>query len=147
MYLCMSIPVPPVVLPMILFAGFLVDTSTVPSFLSWLEHVSLVRYSYMIMTILEFRQWDIKCPKAITTTTPTMSCHFPSYESVLTSIGTDAEGLAPAIMALCGLGLAYLILGYVALSLTVPRTRAAKQGVEKIKCPDRTMSLSGAFSR
>ena len=120
--------VPPVSMPMALFAGFLVELHTVPAFLRWLQHVSIVKYTLHALVLVTFEGQNIHCP-------PTASgvgrvggeeggtgfpgggrCVYPSTESVLQRCSADEHSLGENLMILGGLGAGLLFLGYVVLA-------------------------------
>jgi len=122
--------VPPVSLPMALFAGFLVELHTVPGFLRWLQHVSIVKYTLHALVLVTFEGQDIHCP-------PTAGasgvggvggeeggtgfpgggrCVYPSTEAVLQRCASDEHTLGQNLMYLGGLGAGLLLLGYIVLA-------------------------------
>ena len=117
-------PVPPTVMPMVLFSGLLVDSDTVPVFLSWLENLSLVRYCYQSLVILEFREWDITCPK-------NQLCRYQDYDSVLHHVGTTDEALKSNLAGLAALTFGLFVLGYIFLNRRLPKPKANKNIVKR----------------
>ncbi|EWM22109.1 abc subfamily abcg [Nannochloropsis gaditana] len=117
--------VPPISLPMALFAGFLVELNTVPPFLAWLQHLSIVKYTLHALVLEAFAGQDIHCPPSLSHPGEGSDggglpggarCVYPSTPSVLRRCSADQHTLEENLIMLAGLGIGLLLLGYLVLA-------------------------------
>jgi len=119
--------VPTVSLPMALFAGFLVELRTVPVFLRWLQHLSIVKYTLHALILVTFEGQDIRCPVSASGEEGGGErrgegfpgggrCIYPSLESVLQRVSAGEHTLRENLVILGGLGAGLLVLGYLILA-------------------------------
>lgn len=84
---------PLVVLPLIMFAGFVINTRSIPVYIYWLQWVSPAKYAYIALALNEFGGLNLHCTSDQLRMLPREDgsgvvpvCAFPSGEIVLDSL-------------------------------------------------------------
>lgn len=71
-------------MPMALFAGLLLDLNNIPSFLRWIDFVSIIKYAYQMLLINEYDGKEMSC-------TGYLFCRYPSGDAVIEYVGTESS--------------------------------------------------------
>lgn len=92
---------PPLLMPLILFSGFLLNNQTIPSFLTWCKYISWFYFAYESVLINQWRDIDnITCPQlSFNSTQPLGNC-LMSGQDVIDLYDFDRNHLLRNIMAL-----------------------------------------------
>jgi ABC-type multidrug transport system ATPase subunit/ABC-type multidrug transport system permease subunit len=107
---------PVVLLPFILFSGFLLNVRSIaPAFLP-LEYTSLFRYGFSASMLILWEGRAVECDQG------PLACPFPSGAAVLTYFSLENDSLARDVAALALLALGWRV---IALLTLVARTHAA----------------------
>jgi hypothetical protein len=110
--------VPPVVMPMLLFAGELINIEDILPWLRWFQHLSVVKYAFHALIIADLEGRHIACPS------PAGYCPYPSAEAVVRSIGANPGpgGFRYNVTCLALLAPVFLVAGGLALSRKLKKT-------------------------
>ena len=103
-----------------LVSGLLVQLKTVPIWLSWLERISFINFSFRILAVNEFRNRSWPCPYAAALPTPSTplppQCAAFDGNARLEQLGVDPTFMDPAV-ALAITFVVFAILGGVVLKV------------------------------
>lgn len=108
---------PMILMPLMVFSGFFVNSSTIPPYFIWISYISPMRYGFIALAINEFTGLTIDCEPG--------QCA-PGYdgETVLNNLGFSDDGTVGQNAAvLFGLMCFFLICAYAALWVGVRRLR------------------------
>jgi hypothetical protein len=108
--------VPMVILPLMVFSGFFVNTNSIPPYFTWIQYLSPMRYGFIALAKNEFTGLQIEC-------TADQACP-PGYdgEDVLQQLGfTDKGSIEQNVGVLFALMVGFLLMAYVALWAAVRR--------------------------
>ncbi|XP_033108287.1 broad substrate specificity ATP-binding cassette transporter ABCG2-like isoform X2 [Anneissia japonica] len=101
---------------MMVFGGFLVNISSLPSWLQWLQYTSIFRYSLNTLLINEFTEMTF-CPANVTLTNP---CFPGTVYLMEQGIDYSSWGLWQNQMALFIMSMGFLVLAYIQMR-TIPK--------------------------
>lgn len=104
---------PPIIIPFLLFGGFLLNTGSVPAYLEWLSYLSWFRYGNEGLLI---NQWADVQPGEITCTRPNATCP-ASGEVILTTFNFAAEDLVWDAVGLVSLLVSFRFVAFLGLVL------------------------------
>jgi len=115
--------VPMLLMPLMVFSGFIVNSSTSPAFLQWLKYISPMKYAFVALTKNEFTGLDLHCTSSQYSTViignppvTKMVCPIQTGEQVISLLGFDDQGsIAINIVILAAMYFILLILAYGAL--------------------------------
>jgi len=115
--------VPMLLMPLMVFSGFIVNSSTSPAFLQWLKYISPMKYAFVALTKNEFTGLNLHCTSSqysnVTIGNPPvtkMVCPIQTGEQVISLLGFDDQGsIAINIVVLAAMYFILLILAYGAL--------------------------------
>jgi ATP-binding cassette subfamily G (WHITE) protein 1/ATP-binding cassette subfamily G (WHITE) protein 2 len=123
--------VPLVVIPFMLFSGFLINVDSTPPYFIWIEYLSPIKYCFQGIAINEFTDLTFTCSSdqkvPILDSNGTIvdyECRVPDGESVIESLSFQDVEIYQDFVALIVLYLGYRILGFVALLRQVRSTKA-----------------------
>lgn len=104
--------VPPVAMPMILFAGLLVNVPDVPWPLRWIEHFSLVKYAYHALVIKEFEGFVMRqpCHQAAL-----RDCPVVTGRDIMERVNVNESELVRDLCILGAFTVGFHVLGYLCL--------------------------------
>ena len=100
---------PVVLLPFILFSGFLLNVSTIAPAFAPLEYTSLFRYGFSASMRILWQGRQVQCDRG------PLLCPFPSGEAVLAYFSLDKDTLATDLLCLGGLALGWRLLALLTL--------------------------------
>merc|ERR1719421_2164543 len=90
---------PLVILPQMIFAGFMVNLDSLPVFLSWVQHISFFKYTYHLLMVNVWRGWgDIPCEL--------QRCAYLNGKQVLDYLSIDEDKYSQAFYILLTIMLA-----------------------------------------
>lgn len=101
---------PMFLLPLLIFSGFFVNSSTIPPYFNWIQYISPMHYGFVALAKNEFEGLEVHC-------TPDQDCApgFDGYK-VITNMGFDDKGsIAQNAGILFALVPSLLMLAYLAL--------------------------------
>lgn len=110
---------PLILVPLMLFGGFYLNSESVPVYFLWLEYLSWLSYSNECMLVNQWKDVDYLICEYNTTETSTSMC-YPDGESVLTAYGYSEDHLMGDYLSLSVMLVGYRILSCLVLYL---RTR------------------------
>eukprot|EP00281_Chroomonas_sp_CCMP1168_P022996 CAMPEP_0206228544 /NCGR_PEP_ID=MMETSP0047_2-20121206/9226_1 /ASSEMBLY_ACC=CAM_ASM_000192 /TAXON_ID=195065 /ORGANISM="Chroomonas mesostigmatica_cf, Strain CCMP1168" /LENGTH=645 /DNA_ID=CAMNT_0053651795 /DNA_START=134 /DNA_END=2071 /DNA_ORIENTATION=- len=125
---------PPLILPLMIFSGFFINTNSIPVYLDWIKYISPINYSFRAYANTEFRGLKIRCTDDQLMANPTCQadqpmcfCPITEGEQILKNLNLD-EGMSrdEAVWALLGLFIGFTLLGYVALLANVMKKEMAR---------------------
>eukprot|EP00128_Syssomonas_multiformis_P002226 Colp12_sorted_trinity150504_noHs@14765 len=105
---------PMILLPLMIFSGFFVNTETIPPYFDWIKWLSPMKYGFVALSKIEFPGLTFVCdpPSATSNTT---AC-FNTGEEVLDRLGFGGQGSIGAnIAALAGLYGVCLVFAFLGL--------------------------------
>ncbi|KAL7640653.1 UNVERIFIED_CONTAM: hypothetical protein RMT77_008928 [Armadillidium vulgare] len=100
----------PLIMPLMLFGGFLLNKKSVPSFLSWVRYISWVNYGNEALNINQWKDTILECDPE----NSTMAC-FDNWKSLLTFYNYDENSIEFDLFILVLLVLFYRIVAYFCL--------------------------------
>jgi len=113
---------PMALMPLMIFSGFFVNSSTIPVFLNWIKWLSPMKYAFVALVKNEFSGLKLDCTDSqlISSTNSTGGveyyCPFTKGEQEITLLGFDDQGsIAVNIVILGVLYFGLLFLAYIAL--------------------------------
>jgi hypothetical protein len=105
---------PAILLPLMVFSGFFVNTNSIPPYFTWIQYLSPMRYGFIALSTNEFTGLTFDCP-------PGSACP-PTGEAVLKNLGFDTKGsIDQNAGVLAALTVGFLLLAYAALWASVRR--------------------------
>ncbi|XP_064613725.1 protein white-like [Liolophura sinensis] len=105
---------PPLLIPLMLFGGFYVNTGTVPVYFVWLEYLSWFKYSNEIVTINQWKDvTDLACPNNTLGQRP---C-FTNGQEVLDSLNFSNDNITLDLGLMAALLVGYRVLAFLLLLL------------------------------
>lgn len=110
---------PMVILPLMVFSGFFVNSNAIPPYFNWIQYLSPMRYSFIALVKNEFSGLKIDCgsPQQAAMT----NCN-PSGDAIIMQLGFDDKGtIGENCAVLFSLAVGFLLLAYVALWVSVRR--------------------------
>eukprot|EP00027_Filamoeba_sp_ATCC50430_P019093 CAMPEP_0168569962 /NCGR_PEP_ID=MMETSP0413-20121227/16461_1 /TAXON_ID=136452 /ORGANISM="Filamoeba nolandi, Strain NC-AS-23-1" /LENGTH=655 /DNA_ID=CAMNT_0008602541 /DNA_START=78 /DNA_END=2045 /DNA_ORIENTATION=- len=122
--------VPLVVIPFMLFSGFLINVNSTPPYFIWIEYLSPIKYCFQGISINEFTDLTFTCssdekvPILVNGTITGYECRVPDGEAVIDNLGFQDVEIWQDFVALIILYLGYRILGFLALFRQVRATKA-----------------------
>ncbi len=119
---------PIVLMPLILFGGFLVNLETVPIFLAWISDISFFRFGFEVLNIVVWREVTLECDHDVSLSNSSgyISCVL-SGEQVVDNLGLNRNKFVWDLFALAGL---YFLHLFVAFILMLRRARKAKVSLD-----------------
>lgn len=113
---------PTVFIPLMLFAGFLLNEDNIPVWLIWVKYLSLFKWGFQILAINEFEGLTFECNAD--EITDNGDCPIPDGEKVLRNLDLDDYTIWQGFLGLCALFAAARFMGLVGLWLTAGRKKA-----------------------
>jgi hypothetical protein len=104
---------PMIMLPLMLFSGFFLNSNSIPPYFDWLSYLSPIKWAFMILARNEFTGLKFECSDP-------RQCIFRTGEAVIEQLNfkqTLEEGEA----ILVGLAVGLFIIAYIALYGTAKR--------------------------
>lgn len=101
---------PLVVVLMILFGGFYINVKSLPIWLSWIQYLSLIRWTYMGFVINQFEGQEFTCDDVA----PGQPCTTKGSQAIFNS-GFEGERVETAMLVLFFNIVGYNSLAYIAL--------------------------------
>ena len=99
---------PPLLVPLMLFSGFYINSQNIPGWLVWLEYVSWFKYSHELLMINQWSGVKIHCEDE-------GNCLWETGEEILEFYGLKKENQFFDIMMLIAWAVAFRLIGYIAL--------------------------------
>lgn len=125
---------PPLLMPLILFGGFFLNSGTIPDYFIWMKYLSWFQYSNELLML---NQWEdvtnIACDRNITTPSPGMNSTgggaggqpcFPDGKTVIMSLNFDEDNRYLDLGLLCGLFVGFRVLSFIILLIRAKRSAA-----------------------
>ncbi|KAG5178542.1 ABC transmembrane transporter [Tribonema minus] len=110
---------PLVLMPLIIFAGLLINVDSIPAYFLWLSVFSFVQYGFEGVCIIVFDKLPtLECP-------PTGFCPYPTGASVLDYLSFHMDNKWRNVGILCALILGFRLVAYLALEYRAKRSRSA----------------------
>uniref|UniRef100_A0A0C9RWU9 Putative transporter abc superfamily breast cancer resistance protein n=1 Tax=Amblyomma americanum TaxID=6943 RepID=A0A0C9RWU9_AMBAM len=112
---------PAVVIPMLLFSGFVVTLRAMPRYLHWISYVSFVRYAYegCMLVIYGYDRPEMECAEPDEWSVP---CLFTEPSEFIRFMGLNEVSVEVCATALVAFAVLLNVATYVALRLRVKRT-------------------------
>jgi len=110
--------VPMLLMPLMIFSGFFVNSGTSPAFLQWIKYISPMKYAFVALIKNEFTGLTFSCPVAVNGTASAGKplCPYQHGEQIIGVLGFDDQGtIAVNLIVLTGMYFVLLILAYFAL--------------------------------
>ena len=85
---------PAFILPFLLFGGFFTNPELVPSWLSWIEHISWFNYANEILFVNQWEGYEIECEGGEGLCGTNCTCIYNTGEDVLTPYSFDVVSLS-----------------------------------------------------
>jgi ABC-type multidrug transport system ATPase subunit len=108
---------PLVILPVMLFSGFFLNTDSVPKYFIWLEALSFLKYSFRATCVAVFSLGD----KLVFSCPPNTLCRFSDGASVLKYLRMTGHPIYIDALILIGMTVGIHILAVIALALQTRR--------------------------
>ncbi|KAH3715726.1 protein white-like [Dreissena polymorpha] len=108
---------PPLMIPLLMFGGFFLNSDSIPVYFIWLEYLSWFKYA---MELIAINQWEnidsIECPAATgNSTTCNPNCLFRSGEGVLNYLNFDKEKVWLNVGLLFAMMVGYRLIAFIIL--------------------------------
>jgi ABC-type multidrug transport system permease subunit len=123
--------VPLVVIPFMLFSGFLINVASTPPYFIWIEYLSPIKYCFQGIAINEFTNLDFTCSDneqipilADNGTITGYECRVPNGDAVIDGLSFQDVEIYQDFIALIILYLGYRILAFIGLLRQVRATKA-----------------------
>jgi len=121
------IAAPPLILPLMIFSGFFINTDSIPVYLDWIKYLSPVNFSFRAFMKTEMADLKLTCADdelkanpSCPLTQPRCFCPVLEGEQVLRSMNLDGGMTrAEALACLCALYFAFTFLGFIVLTANV----------------------------
>jgi len=110
--------VPMCLMPLMIFSGFFVNSTTSPAFLQWIKYISPMKYAFVALIKNEFTGLEIHCPHPANGTASSSQplCPYQHGEQVISVLGFDDQGtIAVNLIVLACMYFILLLLAYGAL--------------------------------
>nr|CAD7423715.1 unnamed protein product [Timema monikensis] len=97
--------------PILLFSGFFVTFSAIPSYLQWVPYISYIRYGFegAMLSIYGYGRAKLKCSEAY--------CHFKNPATFLEELDMDQGRYWVDVVALAGFFFLLRIVAFLVLKL------------------------------
>eukprot|EP00285_Hemiselmis_virescens_P018934 CAMPEP_0173384032 /NCGR_PEP_ID=MMETSP1356-20130122/6608_1 /TAXON_ID=77927 ORGANISM="Hemiselmis virescens, Strain PCC157" /NCGR_SAMPLE_ID=MMETSP1356 /ASSEMBLY_ACC=CAM_ASM_000847 /LENGTH=235 /DNA_ID=CAMNT_0014339191 /DNA_START=201 /DNA_END=908 /DNA_ORIENTATION=+ len=121
------IAAPPLILPLMIFSGFFINTESIPVYLDWIKYLSPINYAFraymkteFVDLVLECKDDELKANPSCPSNQPRCFCPVLEGEQVLKGFNLD-DGItrSEAMACLAALYLFFTLIGYVLLSCVV----------------------------
>ena len=92
---------PPLLMPLILFSGFLLNNHTIPDFLAWCKYISWFYYAYESVLINQWKDIaNISCPDLLFNTTEPLTNCLMSGQDIIKHYDFDKDHLVRNLLAM-----------------------------------------------
>jgi len=116
----------PLLIPLMIFGGFFLDSSSVPSWLVWFKYIGWFLYANELLTINQWEGVEVNtCPDP---TKPIPPC-YTSGDQIIEAQGFDKDNYAFDFGMLAVLAVAYRLIGFVVLLFKTYRRTSQKTKV------------------
>ncbi|XP_060558018.1 protein white-like, partial [Ruditapes philippinarum] len=115
---------PPMMIPLLMFGGFFLNSDSIPVYFIWLEYLSWFKYANELLSV---NQWDnidsIDCENS-TSSGSQNPCLYKSGEQVINYLNFDKDNLWLDVGCLFAMLVAYRLVAYIILLI---KARKSKQ--------------------
>eukprot|EP00762_Andalucia_godoyi_P008326 ANDGO_07316.mRNA.1 ABC transporter G family member 16 len=136
---------PLILIPMMLFGGFFVNTDTVPAWIAWLKYVSLIFYGFQALIQVEYSGLTLHCDNSELVQSGSQSiCPITSGQQAIDALDIQFT-YWECFFILLGLFIGFRVLAYLILwakSRKLSGSYGAKTGLEVISVEEMDRSIS-----
>ncbi|XP_060607955.1 protein white-like [Ruditapes philippinarum] len=115
---------PPMMIPLLMFGGFFLNSDSIPVYFIWLEYLSWFKYANELLSV---NQWDnidsIDCENSTSSGSQSL-CLYKSGEQVINYLNFDKDNLWLDVGCLFAMLVAYRLVAYIILLI---KARKSKQ--------------------
>eukprot|EP00929_Paragymnodinium_shiwhaense_P048241 TRINITY_DN24414_c0_g1_i1.p1 TRINITY_DN24414_c0_g1~~TRINITY_DN24414_c0_g1_i1.p1 ORF type:complete len:663 (+),score=98.59 TRINITY_DN24414_c0_g1_i1:38-2026(+) len=126
---------PLMILPLIMFSGFVLNTDSIPVFLQWVEYISPPKYAFAALAQIEYTGLDLHCTedqykRVVTKNGQTVElCSFQTGEDYLQTLNIQEALTVPVCAALLvAIAVVFTILAYLGLVLITRKSNRVATG-------------------
>jgi ABC-type multidrug transport system permease subunit len=108
---------PIVLIPMLIFGGFFINSNSIPTWLAWIRYISIFYYGFAALMISQYTNLTLTCTSSelIESSSGTLFCPFTSGEQVLAQLGINPDDKAFFWIMLLVLWIAYWLIALILL--------------------------------
>eukprot|EP00733_Pompholyxophrys_punicea_P001147 Pompholyxophrys_punicea_v1_NODE_506_length_1821_cov_8.150623.p1 type:complete len:441 gc:universal NODE_506_length_1821_cov_8.150623:390-1712(+) len=122
---------PVVIIPLMLFGGFYVNTESLPVYLAWISYISVFNWGFQAISIVEYSGLVLRCDPDEYIPNPEQGgepvCPVTLGDSVLESLSIDPDGYWIAIIVIAALVAFFHLASLVLLKLQTISQNAARR--------------------
>jgi len=100
---------PVVLLPFMIFGGFLINLDSIPNYFYWLSYLSFFRYGFESLVVVQFDGLQLDCSNAVG------FCKYPTGQAVLDQYSFHTNNLWPDLAILIALLIGFRFVAYLFL--------------------------------
>jgi hypothetical protein len=108
---------PPFVIFFILFGGFYANTENIPTFISWIEYISPIRWGFSALVINEFEGVNFNCSDLSFETGACPPSGLIAGEKTINNLSFTDDSVSFSVGMLCMLAVLYHVLAYTLLRI------------------------------
>lgn len=113
---------PPLMIPLIMFGGFFLNSDSVPVYFIWLEYLSWFKYANELLTVNQWENIDsLECDG--NSTSPVDSCHYHNGHQVIKYLNYDEDNLWRNIGVLLAMLVGYRLIAFFVLFVRARRSK------------------------
>jgi ATP-binding cassette, subfamily G (WHITE), eye pigment precursor transporter len=101
---------PVVLLPFMIFGGFLINVNDIPKYFYWLSYISFFKYGFEALATAHFEGLPMSCSDAIGPI-----CKYPTGQAVLDQYSLDADAVWQNVGILFALLVGFRVIAFLAL--------------------------------
>mmetsp|Transcript_23228 Transcript_23228/g.36328 ORF Transcript_23228/g.36328 Transcript_23228/m.36328 type:complete len:194 (-) Transcript_23228:256-837(-) len=131
---------PPMILPLMIFSGFFINTESIPPYFDWIKYLSPIKYAFEAFVLNEFTGLPLKCdPEELQVNVncpPGERCFCPVQdgEQVIRGFGMEDDlTITENLLCLLALWFGYLLVAFLSLANLVRKREKARAKVGKAK--------------
>jgi len=113
---------PPLILPLMIFSGFFINTESIPVYFDWIKYISPIKWAFEMFAATEYRGLKLKCADdelrynpSCPRTNPRCFCPMTTGEQVLESLDVHKTDIPFNIMMLLVLWFGTTLLAFLSL--------------------------------
>ncbi|XP_052810071.1 protein white-like isoform X2 [Mya arenaria] len=103
---------PPLMIPLMMFGGFFLNSDSIPVYFIWLEYLSWFKYANEVLAVNQWQNIDsIECSSNGNNT----KCLYKDGDSVLSYLNYDQDNVLLDVSLLCAMLVAYRLVAFIIL--------------------------------